>query len=94
MKTRRVKQIHSYSVDQARTDKKGAFPCPCCGGFISPTDHSEKAFSILEARMTDRGLEEIVIRCNRCDSQINLTGFCLDSGLQEINGEATYIAHI
>jgi hypothetical protein len=63
MKTRKLEQVHSYTVDQARTDKIGAFPCPCCGNFISPSDHSEKAYSILEVKMNAQGIEEIAIRC-------------------------------
>jgi hypothetical protein len=94
MKALKASQIHLYWVDQAKTDKRGAFPCPCCGSFVSPSDHSERVYSILEVKMNARGLEEIRIRCNRCGSQINLTGFSLDFELHEINGDSVYIAHI
>ncbi len=94
MKPKKMRQIHSYTVDQSKTDRKGAFPCPCCGNFISPSDHSERAYSILEAKMSGTGLEEIVIICKGCGSQVNLTGFSSNSQLNEINGDVTYIAHI
>ena len=55
----------------------GDFSCPRCGNSISPDDSTEEAYSILEAKVSDQGLEEILIRCNKCESELHLTGFSL-----------------
>jgi predicted RNA-binding Zn-ribbon protein involved in translation (DUF1610 family) len=64
-------------------DGSGDFSCPRCGNAISPDDCTEKAYSILEAKVSDRGLEEIMIRCNKCESELHLTGFSLLQKLDE-----------
>jgi predicted RNA-binding Zn-ribbon protein involved in translation (DUF1610 family) len=75
MMSKKLKQILSYMVDLTKTDREGAFQCPLCGNSISPDEDSEKDYSILEAKVNASSLEEVVIRCNRCESQINLIGF-------------------
>lgn len=73
--SKKIKQILLYKVDLTKTDKEGAFHCPLCQNYISPDEDSEKDYSILETKVNGKGLEEVVINCNRCGSQINLTGF-------------------
>lgn len=75
MVSKKTKQILSYKVDLTKTDKEGAFHCPSCQNSISPDEDSEKDYSILETKVNGKGLEEVVISCNRCGSQINLIGF-------------------
>jgi len=75
MVSKKTKQILSFKVDLTRTDKEGAFYCPLCQNSISPDEDSEKDYSILETKVNGIGLEEVVINCNRCGSQINLIGF-------------------
>lgn len=75
MVSKKIKQILSYKVDLAETDREGAFHCPLCRNSISPDEDSEKGYSILETKVNATGLEEVVISCNRCGSQINLTSF-------------------
>jgi hypothetical protein len=53
----------------------GAFKCPKCGIKISPDDKTEKAYTILKPVMKGDSLEKIILKCNRCQSQIHLTGF-------------------
>lgn len=69
-----MKQIHVYKLDLTKIDGRGELLCPQCGSFISPDDVTEKAYSILETKVSKHGLEEVVIRCNRCTSQIQLSG--------------------
>jgi DNA-directed RNA polymerase subunit RPC12/RpoP len=78
-----MKQIHTYKLDLTKIDGSGDLSCPQCGSVISPDDITEKAYSILETKVSKHGLEEAVIRCNRCTSQIHLSGFSL---LQKISG--------
>lgn len=72
-----MKQIQVYVLDLTKIDGSGNFSCPRCGNAISPDDCTEKAYSILEANVSDQGLEEIIIRCNKCESELHLIGFSL-----------------
>ena len=72
-----MKQMHVYKLDLAKIDGSGDFSCPKCGSAISPDDVTEKAYSILETKVNKNGLEEVVISCNKCTSQIHLSGFSL-----------------
>jgi DNA-directed RNA polymerase subunit RPC12/RpoP len=72
-----------YVLDLTKIDGSGDFSCPECGTAISPDDCTEEAYSIQEANVSDQGLEELVIRCNTCASELHLTGFSL---LQKLPG--------
>ena len=76
---RRMKQVHT--VDLTKIDGNGDFPCPQCGIVISPDDPTEEKYSVLESKVNQNGLDEVVILCNSCGSHIHLTGFSL---LEEI----------
>jgi len=76
-----MKQTNVYKIDLTKIDGSGDFACPRCGNTISPDDTKEKAYSILEPKASSKGLEEVIIKCNRCESFIHLTGFAL---LQEL----------
>ncbi|MGA2682558.1 MAG: hypothetical protein ABSF44_12250 [Candidatus Bathyarchaeia archaeon] len=72
-----MKQIQVYVLDLNKIDGRGDFLCPRCGNEISPDDPTETAYSILEAIVSNHGLDEIIIRCNKCESELHLTGFSL-----------------
>ena len=81
----------------------GDFVCPRCGKRISPDDQTEAVYSILGSKMNNTGLEEVVIRCNKCSSHIHLTGFSLLQEIDipkerfemsEIRNQTCYISHI
>jgi hypothetical protein len=79
-----MKQMPMYILDLTKIDGNGDFPCPRCGTIISPDDCTEDAYSILEPKVNDhQGLEEVVIRCNKCAHQLHLTGFSLLEKLSE-----------
>jgi uncharacterized C2H2 Zn-finger protein len=78
----KLKQTHAYKVDLANIDGKGAFPCPRCG-VISPDDCTEETYFIQGTKVNKLGLEEVMIRCNKCGSQLHLTGFSLLQMLSE-----------
>lgn len=69
------KQLPVYEMDLTRITGNGDFPCPNCGITISPEDDSESAYSILDTKFKDQVLNEVVVKCNKCESQIRLTGF-------------------
>lgn len=62
-------------LDLTKIDGNGDFPCPKCGAMISPEDESEEVYTIIEEKVKDDVLEELVIQCNKCSCQIRLTGF-------------------
>ena len=68
-------QILVYNVDLVKLEGKGDFLCPCCGTLISPDDETEEIYSVLEARVRNDFLENLLIRCNNCSNKILLTGF-------------------
>jgi len=71
----RLQTSKLFRVDLTKTRGKGDFDCPKCGTKISPDDRTEKRYRILEAAMKGNELAGITLRCNRCESQIQLTGF-------------------
>ena len=79
----RMKQTHAYKLDLTKIEGEGDFTCPKCGTSMSPDDCSEKIYAILETKYSQFGLEELVIRCCNCTSQIHLTGFSLLRELAE-----------
>lgn len=70
-----MKQSQAYKVDLTKIEGDGDFPCPSCGTVISPDDETEDVYVILETRLKNEALQELVIQCNRCKSKIHLTGF-------------------
>jgi len=72
-----MKQSHPemFTVDLAKIEGKGDFPCPSCGVNISPEDETEKVYTIVETKVKGESLEELVILCNKCGSRIRLVGF-------------------
>ena len=72
-----MKQKQAYVLDLIKIGESGDFSCPHCGAVISPDDYTEEVYSILEAKVDKHGLEKLVIRCNKCTSQLHLTGFSL-----------------
>ena len=70
-----MKQPRVYEVDLTQIQGEGDFPCPNCGVIISPEDETEDVYRILETKVRDQALEELVIQCNKCASRIRLIGF-------------------
>jgi len=53
----------------------GAFPCPECGNSISPDDESETSYKIIDTKVVNDELAELVVACAKCGSTIHITGF-------------------
>lgn len=65
-----------YVVDLTKIEGNGDFLCPQCGAVISPEDETETTYVIQEVRMKKNDqLEELIIKCNNCESIIHITGF-------------------
>jgi hypothetical protein len=82
-----MKQTQLFVVDLTKIDGSGAFSCPGCGNVISPDDCSEEVYSIIEPRVGKHGLEELLIRCGNCASQLHLTGFSLLQKVSDVDLE-------
>ena len=70
-----MKQLLVYKVDLLQTEEEGEFLCPCCRTIISPDDETEDVYSVLEAKVRNDKLDNLLIQCNICSNKILLTGF-------------------
>jgi len=64
-----------YQMDLATLHGEGEFTCPGCGIVISPEDETADVYVILDTKVSNDKLEELVIQCNQCKSKIRLVGF-------------------
>ena len=64
-----------YTVDLTQIDGDGSFKCPKCGMSISPEDETEDNYKIIDTKVLNDELVELVLTCGKCASTIKLTGF-------------------
>ena len=76
-KVRWMEQTQAFKVDLTKIAGNGEFPCPRCGNVISPDETAEETYCIIEPKVNNHGLEEVVLSCSKCKSQIHLIGFSL-----------------
>jgi predicted RNA-binding Zn-ribbon protein involved in translation (DUF1610 family) len=69
------KKASAYKIDLATIEGDGSFECPKCGKSISPDDESEENYQILDTKVVNDELAELVISCAKCGSTLKLTGF-------------------
>jgi predicted RNA-binding Zn-ribbon protein involved in translation (DUF1610 family) len=81
MKKTSVKKEIAYTIDLTKIDGDGAFPCPKCGTVISPDDETEDTYQIVETKVRNDELAELVLTCKECGTAIKLTGFLSRSEL-------------
>lgn len=75
MKKATVKKSATHTIDLTKIDGDGAFPCPKCGTVISPDDESEETYQIVETKVKNDNLEELILTCKKCGTTIKLVGF-------------------
>jgi predicted RNA-binding Zn-ribbon protein involved in translation (DUF1610 family) len=75
MKKSMSKKTVRYTIDLTEIDGDGSFPCPKCGTVVSPEDESEQVYKIVDTKVVNDELVELIINCNECGSNIKLTGF-------------------
>jgi predicted RNA-binding Zn-ribbon protein involved in translation (DUF1610 family) len=75
MKKSMSKKSLIYKVNLAEIDGDGSFPCPKCETVISPEDETEKYYKIVDTKIVNDELVELIIMCGNCGSNIKLTGF-------------------
>jgi len=69
------KKSLNYKIDLTQIEGDGSFPCPKCGTVISPEDETEEIYKIVDTKIVNDELVELVIMCGKCRSNIKLTGF-------------------
>jgi predicted RNA-binding Zn-ribbon protein involved in translation (DUF1610 family) len=75
MKKSMSKKGVTHTIDLTKIDGDGSFPCPKCGTVISPEDETEEVYKIVDTKIVNDELVELVIMCGECKSNIKLTGF-------------------
>ena len=70
-----MEQLQTYKVDLTTIQGNGDFQCPKCGATISPDDETDEVYCVLEKKYKNNSLDELVIQCQKCRSEIRLTGF-------------------
>jgi len=75
MKRDTVKKTPNYIIDLTKIEGDGSFPCPKCGTIISPEDETEEFYKIIETKITNDELVELVVMCKDCGNIIKLSGF-------------------
>ena len=68
-------QMLVSELDLTKIDGNGDFLCPTCGVIISPDDETEDVYTIIEEKVRNDALEELVIQCNACGNRLRITGF-------------------
>jgi predicted RNA-binding Zn-ribbon protein involved in translation (DUF1610 family) len=69
------KKDSAFKIDLSIIDGDGTFPCPKCGTPISPDDDSEENYHIVDTKVINGELAELIISCGKCGSHLKLTGF-------------------
>jgi hypothetical protein len=69
------KKGYQYTINLVAIEGDGAFPCPKCGTTISPDDETEINYKIVDTKIVNDELVELVIACGKCRSIIRITGF-------------------
>ena len=68
-------KVSSYKIDLDAIEGEGSFPCPKCGTKISPEDETEENYTVIDTKVVNDELAELVIACGKCGSTMKLTGF-------------------
>ncbi len=69
------KKEYAFTIDLSSVEGDGSFPCPKCGRSISPDDETEDNYQIIDTKVVNDELSELVISCGKCGCTIKLTGF-------------------
>ncbi len=64
-----------HTINLAALEGDGSFLCPNCGLSISPDDETEDNYQIMDTKLVNDELAELVIACGKCGCTIKLTGF-------------------
>ena len=63
------KNVSEYKIDLATIEEDGSFQCPKCGMSISPEDESEENYKILDTKVVNEELAELIIAAANAEAQ-------------------------
>jgi hypothetical protein len=66
---------YEYIVDLLSVEGDGSFACPKCGVRISPEDDTEENYRIVNTKVINDEIVELVVACGKCGITMVLTGF-------------------
>jgi predicted RNA-binding Zn-ribbon protein involved in translation (DUF1610 family) len=75
MKKNMVKKSGLQTVDLTMIEGDGSFPCPKCGTMVSPEDETEEVYKIVDTKVVNDELVELVVSCGTCGTIIRVIGF-------------------
>jgi transcription elongation factor Elf1 len=64
-----------HTIKAMCIESDGSFNCPQCGMSISPDDVNDDNYQIMDTKVVNDELAELVIACGKCGCIIKLTGF-------------------
>jgi hypothetical protein len=70
-----MKRSMAQTINLTQIDGDGSFPCPKCGIVISPEDETEKVYRIVDTKIVNNELVELVVLCENCGIKVKLVGF-------------------
>ena len=70
-----LKQIQLCAIDLAKIEGNGDFSLPNRRVTISPEGQIESVYGVLETKIRNMSLEELVIASNECVSNVRFVGF-------------------
>ena len=74
-------QSSIYTINLTQIEGDGSFACPNCGTMISPEDETEEVYTIVDTKVVNDELLELVISCGTCRTMVRVTGFQQTVGL-------------
>ena len=75
MRKRMSNKSVPYTIDLTQIEGDGSFSCPKCGTVISPEDETDEVYKIVDTKIVNDHLVELVVMCSNCGTYIKLTGF-------------------
>jgi predicted RNA-binding Zn-ribbon protein involved in translation (DUF1610 family) len=75
MMTKKLEKKCAHTINLASIEGDGSFTCPQCGTSISPDDETEENYQILDTKVVNDELAELVIACGKCGCTLRVTGF-------------------
>ena len=74
VKLKKPEKKCEHTINLASAEGDGSFKCPQCGLSISPDDETEDNYQILDTKVVNDELAELLIACGKCGCTITLTG--------------------
>jgi DNA-directed RNA polymerase subunit RPC12/RpoP len=72
-----VAQLLIYEMDTTKIQGNRDFQCPKCGATILPDDKTDEVYCILEKKVRNKSIIELIIQCQKCKSKIRLIGLLI-----------------